>query len=138
MISDADECLTNPCINAISCTNLVGDYRCKCRVGWMGKNCDQNINDCVGQCQHGATCIDLVNDYHCACQPGYTGRDCHTNIDDCVSHPCKNGGECVDEVNGYRCICPVGFTGHECEVRKTFWSCVLPVRMKSFHWNQLT
>ncbi|KAJ8924003.1 hypothetical protein NQ315_006779 [Exocentrus adspersus] len=68
----ADECLTNPCINAISCTNLVGDYHCKCRVGWMGKNCDQNINDCVGQCQHGATCIDLVNDYHCACQPGYT------------------------------------------------------------------
>lgn len=73
-IPDADECLTNPCINAISCTNLVGDYHCKCRVGWMGKNCDQNINDCIGQCQHGATCIDLVNDYHCACQPGFTGQ----------------------------------------------------------------
>lgn len=72
-ITDADECQMNPCINAESCTNLVGDYHCKCRVGWMGKNCDQNINDCVGQCQHGATCIDLVNDYHCACQPGYTG-----------------------------------------------------------------
>lgn len=71
---DADECLRTPCINAISCANLVGDYRCKCRVGWMGKNCDTNINDCVGQCQHGATCIDLVNDYHCACQPGYTGQ----------------------------------------------------------------
>lgn len=73
-VIDADECLTNPCINAVSCTNLVGDYHCKCRVGWMGKNCDQNINDCVGQCQHGATCIDLVNDYHCACMPGYTGK----------------------------------------------------------------
>lgn len=73
-IPDADECLTNPCVNALSCTNLVGDYHCKCRVGWMGKNCDQNINDCVGQCQHGATCIDLVNDYHCACQPGFTGN----------------------------------------------------------------
>lgn len=72
-ITDADECQMNPCINAESCTNLVGDYHCKCREGWMGKNCDQNINDCVGQCQHGATCIDLVNDYHCACQPGYTG-----------------------------------------------------------------
>lgn len=53
---------------------MVGDYRCKCQAGWTGKNCDQNINDCVGQCQHGATCIDLVNDYHCACQPGYTGQ----------------------------------------------------------------
>lgn len=71
---DTDECQNNPCVNAIACTNFVGDYVCKCRVGWMGKNCDQNINDCVGQCQHGATCIDLVNDYHCACLPGYTGK----------------------------------------------------------------
>nr|CAI5869526.1 unnamed protein product [Callosobruchus analis] len=128
-----DECASAPCQNGGVCVDLensfkcnctsaweghlcqFGDYRCKCRVGWMGKNCDQNINDCVGQCQHGATCIDLVNDYHCACQPGYTGRDCHTDIDDCASNPCKNGGECVDQVNGYRCICPVGITGHECE-----------------------
>lgn len=38
---DADECLRTPCINAISCANLVGDYRCKCRVGWMGKTAIQ-------------------------------------------------------------------------------------------------
>lgn len=74
IFSDADECQGRPCINAYSCQNLVGDYRCKCQKGWAGKNCDHNINDCVGQCQHGATCIDLVNDYHCACQPGYTGK----------------------------------------------------------------
>lgn len=70
---DADECLMNPCINAESCTNHPGDYHCKCREGWTGKNCDQNINDCVGQCKNGATCIDLVNNYHCACQSGFTG-----------------------------------------------------------------
>ncbi|KAJ8873823.1 hypothetical protein PR048_024659 [Dryococelus australis] len=116
LVDDADECQGSPCINAYSCQNLVGDYRCKCQQGWAGKNCDHNINDCVGQCQHGATCIDLVNDYHCACQPGYTGRDCHTDIDDCESNPCKNGGECSDQVNGYRCICPVGFMGEQCEV----------------------
>lgn len=74
MISDVNECLDNPCVNALSCINLVGSYRCKCHVGWMGKKCEQNINDCIGQCQHGATCIDLVNDYHCACHEGYTGR----------------------------------------------------------------
>lgn len=72
--TDVDECEAEPCINAHSCQNTVGDYRCKCQPGWSGKDCDVNINDCVGQCQHGATCIDLVNDYHCACQPGFTGK----------------------------------------------------------------
>lgn len=113
---DVDECKNNPCTNAVSCQNLIGDYQCKCQKGWSGKNCDHNINDCIGQCQHGATCIDLVSDYHCACMPGYTGRDCATDIDECDSNPCRNGGECVDLVDGYRCICPVGYSGSQCEV----------------------
>lgn len=117
LFSDVDECKNSPCTNAVSCQNLVGDYKCKCQKGWTGKNCEHNINDCVGQCQHGATCIDLVNDYHCACMPGYTGRDCATDIDECESNPCQNGGECVDLVDGYRCICPVGYSGSQCEVR---------------------
>lgn len=74
IVLDVDECLSEPCINAVSCVNLAGSYQCRCRRGWTGKDCDRNINDCVGQCLHGATCIDLVNDYHCACQPGYTGN----------------------------------------------------------------
>lgn len=74
MFLDVDECVSEPCINAVSCVNLAGSYQCRCRRGWTGRRCDHNINDCVGQCQHGATCIDLVNDYHCACQPGYTGN----------------------------------------------------------------
>lgn len=72
---DTNECETSkPCMNAISCQNVYGDYQCECQKGWTGKNCDQNINDCLGQCQHDATCIDLVSDYYCACAPGYTGN----------------------------------------------------------------
>ena len=74
MILDADECLDSPCVNAHGCENLIGDYRCLCQSGWTGKHCSQNINDCLGQCQHGSTCIDLVTDYHCACQKGYSGK----------------------------------------------------------------
>ena len=70
---DSDECQGKPCINAMSCKNLEGDYQCECRPGWRGKNCDKNINDCVGQCFNGATCIDLVDDYHCACAMGFAG-----------------------------------------------------------------
>ncbi|XP_025830978.1 protein jagged-1b [Agrilus planipennis] len=111
--TDADECLTNPCVNALSCTNLVGDYQCRCLVGWTGRNCDQNINDCVGQCQHGATCIDLVNDYHCACQPGYTGKI--MNINECESAPCQNGGTCLDLEDAFSCECPSAWEGNVCQ-----------------------
>lgn len=113
---DVDECKDNPCTNAVSCQNLIGDYQCKCQDGWSGKNCEHNINDCVGQCQNGATCIDLVSDYHCACVGGYMGRNCETDIDECESNPCRNGGECVDLVDGFRCICPVGYSGTQCQV----------------------
>ncbi|KAG1672637.1 Protein jagged-1 [Nymphon striatum] len=113
---DANECAGSPCVNAISCRNLVGDYVCQCQPGWRGKNCDQNINDCVGQCLHGATCIDLVNDFHCACLPGFSGRHCEHNIDECANNPCRNGGQCVDFINSYKCICTVGYIGPQCEI----------------------
>lgn len=76
MISlDTNECeTTKPCVNAVSCENSEGDYQCECQKGWSGKNCDHNINDCLGQCLHDATCIDLVNDYYCACAPGFDGQ----------------------------------------------------------------
>lgn len=115
--SDANECAGSPCVNAVSCRNLVGDYVCQCQAGWRGKKCEKNVNDCRGQCQHGATCIDLVNDYHCACLPGFSGRHCAHNIDECASNPCKNGGQCVDLINSNKCICTVGYVGQQCEVR---------------------
>ena len=37
---DANECQGFPCINALQCRNLVGDYVCECQKGWTGKNCD--------------------------------------------------------------------------------------------------
>ena len=116
LFADANECDVSPCVNAISCKNLIGNYECTCLPGWDGKNCDRNLNDCVGQCLNGATCIDLVNDYHCACLPGFTGRECQTNINECASNPCLNGGECVDLIADYRCICAVGYKGYRCEV----------------------
>lgn len=90
--------------------------RCRCLSGFTGKNCTKNIDDCIGQCQHGALCIDLVDDYHCSCTPGYSGKNCENDIDECASKPCQNGGECRDLVNAYECVCQVGFTGYQCEI----------------------
>ena len=71
---DSDECQGSPCVNAVSCKNLVGDYQCECMDGWTGKNCDQTISNCGEQCHNGGTCIDLAKDYRCICQSGYTGQ----------------------------------------------------------------
>uniref|UniRef100_A0A671TWW3 Delta-like protein n=1 Tax=Sparus aurata TaxID=8175 RepID=A0A671TWW3_SPAAU len=113
---DANECDSKPCDNANSCRNLIGGYFCECIPGWMGQNCDININDCKDQCQNGGTCKDLVNGYHCVCPPGFAGEHCERDIDECASSPCLNGGRCQDEVNSFQCLCLAGFSGNLCQL----------------------
>ena len=38
-ILDIGECFSSPCVNAYSCLDLVNDYKCRCKIGWTGKNC---------------------------------------------------------------------------------------------------
>lgn len=45
-------------------------------IGWTGKKCDVDIDECASTpCVHG-TCINGVNHYTCECHPGYTGYHC--------------------------------------------------------------
>lgn len=54
-------------------------------LGYDGKNCEQNIDDCPGHlCQNGGTCIDGINSYHCACPPNYSGENCEKDVDECA------------------------------------------------------
>ena len=39
MISDIDECLSNPCDNAAPCTDGIDKYTCTCIPGYEGVNC---------------------------------------------------------------------------------------------------
>ena len=32
-------CVTNPCANGGTCTELLMDYKCECSDQWLGKNC---------------------------------------------------------------------------------------------------
>ena len=50
-------------------------------TGYTGKNCEENIDDCVpGVCAPAATCIDLINDFHCRCPFNLTGEDCRKTV----------------------------------------------------------
>ena len=39
-LADINECSKNPCKNGAKCVNLKGSYRCDCKSGYTGKNCE--------------------------------------------------------------------------------------------------
>ena len=43
LIIDVDECVTDPCKNGATCVDLVGSYRCDCKAGYTGSNCETSI-----------------------------------------------------------------------------------------------
>jgi hypothetical protein len=112
---DIDECAIDPCLNGATCENLEGDFNCTCVVGWEGKQCEVNPNDCLvtEPCKNGASCKDRVGGFECACALGWTGADCTTDVDECLSFPCENGGTCAQgNVSGtFKCTCAEGFEG---------------------------
>ena len=48
--------------------DLFNDYFCSCQLGYFGRNCEMEIDECLPRpCENGGTCTDLVNGYHCNC-----------------------------------------------------------------------
>ena len=37
---DINECALAPCQNGATCVDLVGSYRCDCKAGYTGSNCE--------------------------------------------------------------------------------------------------
>ena len=41
---DINECSPNRCQNGATCVDLVGSYRCDCKSGYTGNNCETGEN----------------------------------------------------------------------------------------------
>ena len=43
VISEVDECSSNPCVNGGTCTDQLNRYTCTCESGFTGNNCETGI-----------------------------------------------------------------------------------------------
>jgi len=57
-VLETNECLSNPCQNSAICINLLDSYRCICRAGYKGSQCE------AGTCVNCATVRCLIQ---CLC-----------------------------------------------------------------------
>lgn len=108
-------CLQYPCSNNGSCQDLFNHYSCDCAPGWQGRNCQDDVDECIsGPCIHG-TCRNIPGEYLCHCVQGYRGRHCDEDVDECQELHCENAGSCVNIVGRYTCVCPPAYSGPLCQ-----------------------
>ncbi|XP_040033836.2 protein eyes shut homolog [Gasterosteus aculeatus] len=113
-----DACLITPnrCLNGATCISTSPpssppEYTCKCPLGFTGRNCVTDINECNSSpCQHNGTCHDLPGHYECQCLAGFLGKNCEVDIDACAlpDNTCPSNTQCLDLPDGleYTCRAP--------------------------------
>nr|VZI47990.1 unnamed protein product [Spirometra erinaceieuropaei] len=128
---DASTCVRSclPGKNCIhgECITRVGEAPfCRCKPGFRGSQCDEDINECLEARGHGLcqqVCTNTFGSYRCSCDPGYVlqpdGVTCikqsesefgdWVNVDACKEkQPCEQ--LCFNTREGdYQCACTEGF-----------------------------
>ena len=58
------------------------NFKSSC-VRTIGRHCEKNINECLGNPCINGICIDSLNGYDCECHPGFFGLNCDSQIKPC-------------------------------------------------------
>ena len=78
--TDIDECMLQleVCGANGTCSNTDGGYECSCADGWLGVNCDQDVDECLQEdiCGEHGTCKNEDGGFSCVCDAGITGENC--------------------------------------------------------------
>ncbi|VDK61990.1 unnamed protein product, partial [Anisakis simplex] len=102
-----------PCKSNSECivNTASGEFECRCRKGFTGPDCSEDINECAldeSICFNGGTCVNTNGSWYCRCPSEYRGRNCMEHIDLCEVSPCWNGGTCLDYGRRIACLCEPG------------------------------
>ena len=120
-------CSSNPCGSNGYCNSLSNDndsnesgYFCRCKPGFSGEQCQENINDCLNAtCYNDGICIDGINSYECECKWPFIGRYCQTKMTCQTDNICRNNGVCIvqQDDDSIGCKCFGGFEGVDCSIQ---------------------
>lgn len=92
-----DNCASNPCRNAGTCTDRITDFTCTCTLGFGGKDCSVRTSPCDQfPCNNGGTCYTHFTGPVCQCPLGFMGARCEYPVKTTTSTtvttlPPKNG-----------------------------------------------
>ncbi|XP_071816734.1 uncharacterized protein [Apostichopus japonicus] len=120
IVSQDNPCNNNPCLNYGTCASYGSEYKCYCRPGFSGINCQfstavvSGISSCDNMpCLNNGVCYNsyvttsssvvYIAQYTCVCPVGFTGQNCalltlnNPGQDACATNAagvCQNGGTC--------------------------------------------
>ncbi|ESP03822.1 hypothetical protein LOTGIDRAFT_230169 [Lottia gigantea] len=92
---------------------------CKCKTGYKGLQCSEDINECTDlsiDCNTGQ-CINTPGSFSCQCQNDFTGSRCQNGPVPCDKNNCNplNTANCINTgTTTSRCECKPGFKGATC------------------------
>ncbi|KAF5270044.1 hypothetical protein FQR65_LT05843 [Abscondita terminalis] len=77
---DTIQCELEPCVFG-KCELTTNTYKCQCKPGYIGPNCDQKQRPCEGNpCESRGVCLEKGNNFHCRCHAWWEGPRCERRM----------------------------------------------------------